>query len=79
MNKVTCEDLPVEVEAARLAIEWKHVFATELRSAAQRFAFGDKAITADQYRRAVATAAERLLEHAKRSRVEPTDVHRRIA
>ena len=38
MKQGSGADLPVEVEAARLAIEWKHIFATELRLAAQRLA-----------------------------------------
>jgi hypothetical protein len=79
MNEESCAELPVEVEAARLAIEWKHLFATELRLAAQRLAVGAKVVTADQYRRALATATERVLEKANRPRVEPADVHRRIA
>ena len=72
-------DLPVELEAARLAIEWKHLFATELRLAAQRLALGAKVVTSDQYRCALATALERVLENANKPRVEPADVHRRIA
>ena len=40
MNTGSGADLPVELEAARLAIEWKHLFASELRLAAQRLARG---------------------------------------
>ena len=79
MKTERCADLPVELEAARLAIEWKHLFATELRVAAQRLAVGAKVVTADQYRSALATAIERVLENANRPREESADVHRRIA
>ena len=72
-------DLPVELEAVRLAIEWKHLFATELRRAAEHLAAGAKVVTVDQYRRALATAVERVLENANGPRIEPADVHRRIA
>ena len=79
MKSESCADLPVELEAARLAVEWKHLFAAELRLAAQRLAIGAKVVTAEQYRSALATAIERVLEKASRPRVEPADVHRRIA
>jgi Fe2+ or Zn2+ uptake regulation protein len=79
MNTGSGADLPVELEAVRLAIEWKHLFATELRLAAQRLAVGAKVVSADQYRRALATALERVLENANSPRVEPADVYRRIA
>ncbi|HET6883785.1 MAG TPA: hypothetical protein VFI31_26770 [Pirellulales bacterium] len=72
-------ELPVELEAVRLAIEWKHLFATELRLAAQRLAIGSNVVTSDQYRSALATALERVLENANKPRVKPADVHRRIA
>lgn len=79
MKQGSCAGLPVEVEAARLAIEWKHLFETELRLAAQRLAIGATVVTADQYRRALAIATERVLENANRPRAEPDNVHRRIA
>lgn len=79
MKEGICANLPVDLEAARLAVEWKHLFATELRLAAQRLATGATTVTADQYRRALATAAERVLEKANSCRIEPADVHRRIA
>lgn len=79
MDKGSCSDLPVELEAAKLAIEWKHLFATELHIAAQRLAMGAELVTADQYRRALSTATERVLEKVNSPRTRPADVHRRIA
>jgi hypothetical protein len=79
VEKRHCSDLPVELEAARLAIEWKHLFATELRIAAQDLAIGAECVTADDYRRALATATQRVLDKVNTRRIEPADVQRRSA
>lgn len=79
MNQASCLDLPVELEAARLAIEWKQLFAAELHAAAQRLAIGAESVTAVQYRRALATATERLLEKVNAPQIGPADARRRIA
>jgi hypothetical protein len=79
VEKRRCSDLPVELEAARLAIEWKHLFATELRIAAQHQAKGAECVTADDYRRALTTATQRVLDTVNTRRIEPADVHRRSA
>lgn len=79
MEKRRCSDLPVELEAARLAIEWKHLFATELRIAAQQLAIGAQCVTADEYRRALATATQRVLDTVNTRQIEPANVRRRSA
>lgn len=43
----------IEVEAARMAVQWKNLFATELKSAAQQLANGSDLVTADHYRQAI--------------------------
>jgi hypothetical protein len=79
MDKKCCSDLPVDLEAARLAVEWKELFAAELRLAAQRLATGTGLVTADHYRCALASATSNVLQTINTSSGESVDVRRRIA
>ena len=79
MDKDRCSDLPVDVEAARLAVEWKELFAAELRLAARRLATGAELVTADHYRRALASATVSVLHTVNTHCMESADVERRIA
>ena len=69
----------IEVEAARLAVEWKTLFATELKSAAQQLAKGSDLVTADHYRQAIPEAVSRVLHAVKTESVESANVQRRVA
>ncbi len=55
----------IELEAARLAVEWKNLFAAELKSAAQQLASGSDLVTANHYRQALPNALSRVLHAAK--------------
>jgi hypothetical protein len=79
MDKECCSDLPVDLEAARLAVQWKELFAAELRLAAQRLAAGTELVTADHYRRALASATVNILQTVNTCSGESVDVRRRIA
>ncbi len=69
----------IEVEAARLAVEWKNLFANELKLAAQQLAKGSDLVTADHYRQAMPEAVSRVLNAAKTTLVESRNVQRRVA
>jgi len=79
MDKDRCSDLPVDVEAARRAVEWKELFAVELRLAARRLAIGAELVTVDHYRRALASATASVLHTVSTHSRESADAHRRIA
>lgn len=69
----------IELEAARLAVEWKNLFATELTLAAKQVAQGSDLITADHYRQAVSTAISRVSQAIRTQSVESAHVQRRVA
>lgn len=69
----------IAVEAARMAVEWKNLFATELKSAAQQLADGSDLITADHYRQAIPDAVSRVLQAVKTESAESTNAQRRVA
>ena len=69
----------VELEAARLAIEWEDIFATELKSAAERLAKGCDLITANHYRQALPDAVSRVLHATDTKLVESRNAQRRVA
>lgn len=69
----------VELEAARLAVEWKNLFATELAIAAKQVAQGSDLITTDHYRQAVSTAISRVSQAIRTQSVETSHAQRRVA
>ena len=69
----------IEVEAARMAVQWKSLFATELRLAAQQLAEGSDLVTVDHYRQALPDAISRVLHAVKTQSVESANVQRRVA
>ena len=69
----------IDVGAARLAVEWKNLFAHELKLAAQRLAAGSDLVTANHYRRAMPEAVSRVLDAATTSPVESHNAQRRVA
>ena len=79
MDTERCSDLPIEVEAARLAVEWKGLFAKELRRAAQELAAGATIVTPNHYRRALVSATVSVMESADSPCNVSTYVDRRIA
>lgn len=72
-------NLMIEVEAARMAVEWKNLFATELKLAAQQLAKGSDLVTANHYRQAIPDAVSRVLHAAKTESGEFANVQRRVA
>ena len=68
----------IGVEAARMAVQWKNLFAAELQLAAQGLARGSDLVTADHYRRAIPDAVSRLL-HAAKTEGGSANVQRRVA
>jgi hypothetical protein len=69
----------IELAAARLAIEWEHLFATELKLAAQQLAKDCDLVTADHYRQAVPDAVSKVLHAAKTTLIESRNAQRRVA
>jgi hypothetical protein len=69
----------IELEAARLAIEWKNLFAIELKLAAQQLAKGSDLVTANHYRQALPDAVSKVLHAAKTKMVESQNDQRRVA
>ena len=69
----------IEVEAARMAVQWKSLFATELRLVAQQLAEGSDLVTVDHYRQALPDAISRVLHAAKTESIESADIQRRVA
>lgn len=55
----------IEVEAARMAVELKHLFAAELQRAAQEMAQDAELVTVEHFRRAVPLAVSRVLRDVK--------------
>ena len=72
-------NLKIEVDAARIAIEWKNLFATELRLAARQLAKDSDLVTMEHYRQALPTATSRLLQIARTEATGSAHVQRRIA
>jgi hypothetical protein len=68
-----------EVEAARLVIEWKNLFARQLHSAARQLARGTELVTAEHYRQALPGATSKMLEAVKTHSTEGANVQRLIA
>jgi hypothetical protein len=79
MEKKPRLDIPVDLEAARLAVEWKERFAVELGVAARLVATGAEIVTADHFRSALASATAAVLHTANKHLTESANVHRRIA
>jgi hypothetical protein len=79
MEKSRISNQLIDLEAANLATEWKHLFAVELRLAAQQLAGAAPSVTADHYRRALPIAIERVLSTIDSGQIEPADFCRRIA
>jgi hypothetical protein len=69
----------IELEAVRLAVEWKNLFAHELRLAAQQLAKGSDLVTANHYRQAMPEAVSRVLDAATTRSVESHNAQRRVA
>jgi hypothetical protein len=69
----------IEVEAARLAVEWEKLFATELKLTAQQLAMGSDLVTANHYRQALPDAVSKVLHAAETTLVESRNVPRRVA
>ncbi len=69
----------IEVEAVRMAVQWKSLFATELQLAAQQLAKGSDLVTVDHYRQAIPEAVSKVLQLAKTESVESAHVQRRVA
>ncbi len=69
----------IELEAAHLVVEWKHLFAMELKSTAERIANGAAVITVDHYCQAVPAAVSAVLQAVKTKTDESANAHRRIA
>ena len=68
-----------ELAAAHLAIEWKHLFATELKSAAEQIAEGSAVITADHYCQALPVAVSAIARAVKMQTDESANARRKIA
>ena len=68
----------IGVEAARMAVEWKNLFARELQSAAQGLARGAELITVEHYRQAIPDAVSKVL-HAAKTEGNSANVQRRVA
>ena len=79
MDKEGCPALPVDVDAVHLAIEWKALFASELRMAAESLAVGAESVTADHYKRALAPATAKVLNAISAHSTAPADECRRVA
>ncbi len=69
----------IDVEAVRLAVEWKNLFAHELKLAAQRLAAGCDLVTANHYRQAMPEAVSRVMHAAAATSVESHNAQRRVA
>lgn len=69
--------LEVDVEAARLAIEWKYLFATELQRVARHLAQESGSVTVEHYRQALEPAVARLLEAVHKRATESSHAERR--
>jgi hypothetical protein len=69
----------IELKAARLAVEWKSLFATELELVAERLAENCDLVTADHYRQALPEAVSRLLHAVETQSVERHNAERRVA
>lgn len=52
----------IEVKAARMVVEWKNLFASELKRAAQEMAQGADLVTAEHFRLAFPIAVSRVLQ-----------------
>ena len=69
----------IEVTAARLAIEWKHLFATELKLAAIKLAHGSLRLTSEHYRQAAPIALAKVLEAVNSPTDSASNAQRRVA
>lgn len=69
----------IELQAARLAVEWQHLFAAQLMSAAEQVAHGSAMITVDHYREALPAALASVLDSVKKQMCVSTNAHRKIA
>lgn len=69
----------VEVAAARLAVELKSLFATELKLAALELAKDSGPLTPEHYRQAVPKALSKVLQAGNTLPAPPSNVQRRVA
>jgi hypothetical protein len=69
----------IELEAARIAIEWKSLFASELRVAARQLAKGSPRVTAEHYRQALPVAVAKVLQAVNTCSTGSRDARCRIA
>lgn len=69
----------IDLKAAQMAVQWKHLFATELKSAAEELATGSHLVTVEHYRQALPEAISRVLRAAETESVESADAQRRVA
>lgn len=69
----------IEVEAARMAIEWKNLFAKELQVAAQQLAKDSGLVTAEHLLQALPTATSRVLQAVKKHSTGSVNVEQRVA
>ena len=69
----------IELEAARLAIEWKNIFAAELQIAAQRLAKDSELVTTEHLLQALPIAAAKVLWVVESQHGEPANGQRQIA
>jgi hypothetical protein len=69
----------IELAAARIAIDWKNLFASELHAAAQRLATGSQLVTTEHYWRALPAATASMLRAINTCSTESSDAKREIA
>ncbi|MEE8452487.1 MAG: hypothetical protein V3R99_11255 [Thermoguttaceae bacterium] len=69
----------IEFEAARMAIEWKNLFAKELQFAALQLAKDSQVVTAEHLLQALPIATSRVLHTVNKHSAESDNARRRIA
>lgn len=69
----------IELAAARIAIDWKNLFASELHAAAQRLATGSQSVTTDHYWRALPAATASMLRAINTHSTGSSNAKRQIA
>ncbi len=69
----------IEVGAARMAVEWKNLFAAELKSVAQHLAMGSDVVTKEHYLQAMPIAVSKVLQAVQEEAIGSANAKRRIA
>jgi hypothetical protein len=72
-------DARIELQAAKMAIEWTSLFAHELAAAARQAAIDSELVTEEHYRQALPIAASRFLAALKSPNSQVSDVNSRAA